>query len=163
MSSDLLIGQPSPNLGPCQSGNWVFGIMESKTQATDSDFCAFLATIEPAQKRHDAEKLAAILSRISNADPALWGPNMVGFGLYHYRYESGRTGTSFRLGFSPRKDHLVLYLCDGLLDLESLAVPLGKVKIGKACLYIKRLSDINETALEALIETALVRSLATYP
>lgn len=137
--------------------------MENKPIATDSGVESFLATIESEQRRKDAERLAALMEQISGLGPTLWGSSMIGFGRYHYRYDSGHSGETFRLGFSPRKDSLVLYLGTALPDAPELLARLGKFKTGKACLYIKKLADIDEAVLRKLIEQALAQSLTHYP
>ena len=84
-----------------------------KTVATDVDVAAFIAAVEPAVRRADAERLCALMSRLSGEPPRLWGPTIIGFGRYRYRYDSGRTGEMCRIGFSPRKATLVIYIVDG--------------------------------------------------
>lgn len=120
----------------------------NKTTETDSDVAVFLAAVEPSERREDGEKLIALMQAVSEQPPRLWGPSIIGFGSYHYRYDSGREGDASRIAFSPRKAELVLYL-SGISDED--CVPLGKHKRGKGCLYIKRLSGIDMGVLEALI------------
>lgn len=120
----------------------------NKTIETDNDVATFLAAVEPSERREDGERLAALMQAVSGQPPRLWGPSIIGFGSYHYRYDSGREGDATRIAFSPRKAELVLYL-SGISDED--CVPLGKHKRGKGCLYIKRLSGIDMGVLEALI------------
>ena len=137
--------------------------MENKTKAAETSVETFLAAIEPEQRRKDAERLAALMGQVSGLDPTLWGSNMIGFGRYHYRYDSGHSGETFRIGFSPRKESLVLYLGTALPDAPELLARLGKFKTGKACLYIKKLADVDEPLLRTLIEQALAQSLTRHP
>lgn len=136
---------------------------ENKTKPTGADVEAFLAAVEPEAKRRDAEALCAMMRRATGKPPVLWGPSMVGFGRYRYRYPSGREGESFRVGFSPRKANLVVYIVDGFEHYASLKANLGKFKTGKSCLYINTLADVDRKVLETLI-TASVKSMAAkYP
>lgn len=136
---------------------------ENKTRPTAADVDAFLAAIEPAAKRKDAETICAMMRRVSGEAPALWGPSMVGFGLYRYKYESGHSGESFRTGFSPRKANLVLYIVDGLDAHAALLARLGKFKTGKSCLYINKLADVDVPVLEALVTESVARMDRKYP
>lgn len=136
---------------------------KNKTKPTEADVDAFLAAVEPETKRRDAEAICAMMGSAAGEPPVLWGPSMVGFGRYRYRYPSGREGESFRVGFSPRKANLVVYIVDGIEHYASLTARLGKFKTGKSCLYINTLADVDRTVLETLI-TASVKSMAAkYP
>ncbi|MCB0638167.1 MAG: DUF1801 domain-containing protein [Lewinella sp.] len=126
-----------------------------KTKPTGEDVQAFLATIDNEQKRQDAEALMEIMGRLTGAEARLWGPSIIGFGDYHYRYESGREGDWFLVGFSPRKANLTLYIMSGFSRYEELMGQLGKFKTGKSCLYVKKLADINQAVLEALINASI--------
>ena len=121
---------------------------ENKTTETMADVAAYLDTVEPAERQADGRVVAALMARLSGESPRLWGPSIIGFGRYHYRYDSGREGDASRIAFSPRKAELVLYL-SGISDED--CEPLGKHRRGKGCLYIKRLSGIDMDVLEALI------------
>ncbi len=139
---------------------------DTKTFATDVDVEAFLAQVEPQTKRDDARTIAAMMEQIAGVGPRMWGPSMVGYGSYHYQYESGREGDAFRLGFSPRKDALTLYLlgCDGDSGAPSaLLDQLGKHKTGKACLYIKKLADVDVNVLEELVRLSWDEMAERYP
>jgi hypothetical protein len=103
------------------------------------------------------------MERLSGEPPALWGPSIVGFGTYHYRYESGREGDMPRIGFSPRARELVLYLIGGFPRHQELMDRLGRHRTGKSCLYIKSLDDVDRDVLEALIVEALDHMRAAYP
>jgi hypothetical protein len=124
---------------------------ENKTQATDASVDAFLAKVEPEQRRADGRVLLDMMVRLTGEQPILWGPSIVGFGSVHYRYESGREGDICRIGFSPRKAQLVLYLAATLPGRDALLAKLGKHSLGKGCLYIKTLADVDGTVLEDLI------------
>lgn len=132
----------------------------NKTIETSADADAFLDRIDPPERREDGRALATLMARLSSEPPRLWGPSIIGFGRYHYRYDSGREGEMCRIGFSPRKAELVLYLA-GLSDVD--LAPLGRHRRGKACLYIKRLADIDEAVLEALILQSLDHMDRSYP
>ncbi len=139
--------------------------MPNKTQPSSTSVDAFLATAASPSVAADAQVLVELLARITGELPVMWGPSMVGFGRYHYVYESGREGDSFRVGFSPRKAQLVVYLMPGYLfdDLHELLARLGPHKVGKACLYVKRLSDVDLGVLEELVREGLKRLEAVYP
>jgi hypothetical protein len=132
----------------------------NKTIETDSDAAAFLAAVEPPDRREDGLALAALMQTVSGEPPRLWGPSIIGFGRYHYRYDSGREGDASRIAFSPRKAELVLYL-SGISDED--CVPLGKHRRGKGCLYIKRLSGIDMAVLEALIVQSWAYMAENHP
>lgn len=127
---------------------------------TDNDVTAFLTAVEPPERREDGERLAALMQAVSGHPPRLWGSSIIGFGRYHYRYDSGREGDASRITFSPRKAELVLYL-PGLSDED--CVPLGKHRRGKGCLYIKRLPAIDLGVLEVLIRQSWQYMADNYP
>ena len=124
---------------------------ENKTRATDASVDAFLAAVEPEQRRADGRILLDMMTRITGEPPALWGPSIIGFGSEHYRYESGREGDMPRIGFSPRKAQLVLYLATSLPERDALLARLGKHSTGKSCLYVTKLADVDMAVLEELI------------
>ncbi len=129
---------------------------QNKTVATKASAAAFIAKINPPAKRADAEVLAALMKKITKAEPKMWGPTMVGFGSYHYKYESGREGDALALGFSPRAQAFSIYLMPGYHDdLQPLFDKLGKHKMTKACLYVKQLADIDMKVLEQLMRASL--------
>jgi len=123
----------------------------NKTQATDASVDTFLAKVEPEQRRADGRVLLGMMARITGEPPVLWGPSIIGFGNVHYRYESGREGDMCRIGFSPRRAQLVLYLAASLPGRDALLSRLGKHSLGKGCLYITKLADVDRAALEDLI------------
>lgn len=124
--------------------------MANKTQETRASVDAFLAKIKPAAKRQDCQTLRELMARVSGQPARMWGPSIIGFGVRHYRYESGREGDICKIGFSPRAQALVLY---GLDVADALS--LGKCKTGKGCLYIKTLADVDAKKLEAMIRRSL--------
>lgn len=136
---------------------------EQKTKRTAANVNAFLAGVEPEQRRRDAIALAEMMTRITGEQPAMWGDSMVGYGVYHYKYASGHSGHAFRTGFSPRKANLVVYLMPGFQAADALLKRLGKYKIGKSCLYINKLGDVDSGALEELIRAAFAAMREKYP
>ena len=136
---------------------------ELKTRATGVDVDAFLDGVADPGRREDAKKLRATMERISGYPAKMWGPSIVGFGRYHYRYDSGHEGEMARIGFSPRAKELVLYLIGGFPRHQALMDRLGKYRNGKSCLYVKRLSDVDEAVLESLIAEGLDYMREKYP
>nr|WP_314442228.1 DUF1801 domain-containing protein [uncultured Sphingomonas sp.] len=123
---------------------------DTKTKPTLADVTTFLDAVEPPVRREDGRTLRALFEQVSGEPATLWGPSIIGFGSYHYRYASGHEGDAPRIGFSPRKGSLVFYLhhYDGYdADLSRL----GKHKPGKGCLYVNRLSDVDADVLESMI------------
>ncbi len=135
----------------------------NKTVATSTDVTAFIERVTDEQQRADAHVIAAMMARLSGAQPKMWGPSIIGFGRYHYKYDSGREGTSLRIGFSPRKGQTVIYLIDGYSNRAEQLARLGKHKLGKSCLYIKRLSDVDIAVLEEMVVGTLAYMAKTYP
>lgn len=113
---------------------------ELKTKPSDGDVDAFLDAVPDERRRHDAKAVCALMSDVSGEEPRMWGTAMVGFGRYSYTYASGRSGEWFAVGFSPRKASLVVYLMDGYEQRSGMLSRLGKHSVGKACLYVKRLT-----------------------
>ncbi len=136
---------------------------ENKTQATSADVTAFIDGVADETQRADAHEIAAMMARLSGAPAKMWGPSIIGFGSYHYKYDSGREGDSLRIGFSPRKGQTVLYLIDGYAGKEAQLARLGKHKLGKSCLYIKRLSDVDVGVLEEMVVETLAYMADKYP
>lgn len=126
---------------------------ELKTHATDASVDAFIASAQPAGRREDAYVLLDIMQRVSGAEPLMWGPSIVGFGSYHYRYASGHEGDMAVFGFSPRKGAMSVY---GLhfYDDVSLLEGLGPYRVGKGCLYLGRFSKLDLEVLERACRTA---------
>ena len=136
---------------------------ENKTKQTEIAVDDFLAAVPDPQRREDAKTLRAMMERISGYKARMWGPSIVGFGQYRYQYDSGHKGEMARIGFSPRARELVLYLMGGFPRHQELMDRLGKYRTGKACLYVKKLSDIDEAVLEALIGESLEYMRQAYP
>ncbi|TKC13235.1 DUF1801 domain-containing protein [Pedobacter polaris] len=129
---------------------------KNKTTTTDDDVIEFIhAFAETAQKQEDSMALIQLMQRVSGHPPKMYGPSIVGFGNYHYKYASGHEGDAPLLGFSPRKAAISLYVYTGLKEHEPLLSQLGKFKMGKACIYANKLSDINQQALETLMKTTI--------
>ena len=128
---------------------------ENKTRPTEASVSDFLDAVVPDRRREDARTLDLLFREVTGWAPCLWGPSMVGYGSYHYRYETGREGDFLATGFSPRKAHLVLYILPGYDDYGGLLADLGKHKLGKSCLYINRLSDVDAGVLGRLIRAGL--------
>ena len=128
---------------------------EAKTQRTKRSVDAFLNTIPDEQKRKDAFTIVDIMRKATKAEPVMWGSNIVGFGIYRYKYASGREGEWPLTGFSPRKQNLTLYIMSGFEEYDELLKSLGKFKTGKACLYIKQLDDIDLPTLRKLIKQSV--------
>lgn len=136
--------------------------LELKTRPTESSVDAFIDAVPDARKREDAKAVRAMMERITGEPAVMWGPGIVGFGTY--RYECGKDwGEMCRLGFSPRKAELVLYVLTESEGQDAFLARLGKHKTGKSCLYIKRLSDVDEAVLEALTVHALDYMQRKYP
>lgn len=126
---------------------------ENKTKPTSVNVDDFIAAIPDATKRADAQRLVQIHREITGKPPVMWGPTMIGFGQYHYKYASGREGDAMAAGFSPRSNALTIYLMENYVEKHpELLAKLGPYKTGKVCLYIKRLSDVDESVLRELIK-----------
>lgn len=130
---------------------------ELKTKATKASVEAFINGVDDEGRREDCRTLMKIMSRITKADPVMWGGSIVGFGTYHYVYDSGREGDWFMVGFSPRKKNFSIYLMGGLEHQSDNLARLGKHKTGKGCLYINRLSDINLDVLTTMVKAAVAK------
>jgi hypothetical protein len=124
---------------------------ENKTKATAASVADYIEAIADDAKRKDAKVLVKMLQKATGEKPKLWEPSIIGFGSYHYKYESGREGDMPLVGFSPRKSASVLYGLNGADESDSLLSRLGKHTTGGGCIYIKKLTDIDATVLEALI------------
>ncbi|MHA7878929.1 MAG: DUF1801 domain-containing protein [Saccharospirillum sp.] len=136
---------------------------DNKTQPTDASIEDYLAAIEDPKRRQDCATLVSIMSEITGEPPVLWGSSMVGFGTYHYRYESGREGDFMVSGFASRARDISIYLMASNDDQPTLLAKLGKHKMGRACLYIKRLSDIDLSVLRELITQSVNEMHRRYP
>ncbi|QDX27775.1 DUF1801 domain-containing protein [Sphingomonas suaedae] len=136
---------------------------EIKTKPTPADVAAFIDAVEPPVRREDAKTACAMLERITGEKPAMWGPSIIGFGSYHYRYESGHEGDMCRLGFSPRKAELVFYMLTDRAGEAGDLARLGRHRTGKSCLYIKKLADVDLAVLEEMATAAWDHMNAKYP
>ena len=123
---------------------------ETKTKPTQVEVDDFIASVEKPVRRADAVILREMMERVTGERATMWGPTIVGFGAYHYRYASGHEGDSCRVGFSPRSANLVLYV-GGFPEYEALLARLGKHKRSKACLYLNRLADVDLDVLEEIV------------
>jgi hypothetical protein len=128
---------------------------ELKTKPTDESVTEFLSKVENDKRRTDCHAVLEMMRQVTGAEPKIWGKSMIGFGRYRYRYESGREGEWFLTGFSPRKSDLTLYVMPGYEPYEELMDRLGKHKRGKACLYLKKLEDVDLSVLRELLERSV--------
>jgi len=133
-----------------------------KTKRTDESVDAFLDSVVDESRLKDCRRVLEIMKRVTGEEPRMWGPSMIGFGTYHYRYASGREGDWFITGFSPRKNDLTLYIMSGFSRFDDLTSRLGQYKTGKSCLYIKRLSEVDEAVLEELVAESVSYMRETY-
>ncbi len=128
---------------------------ELKTKETDVRVEKFLNQVKDATRRADSFAVSAMMKKITGLEPKMWGPSIVGFGSYHYKYASGHEGDMCLVGFSPRKQSISLYFCGSLDSKKVLLEKLGKHETGGGCLYIKKLSDIDEKVLGQLIKGSI--------
>lgn len=135
----------------------------NKTVATGASVAAFLAGVKDPVRAADVRTLMAIMRRVSGKSPRMWGPSIVGFGSYHYVYDSGREGDMLRLGFSPRASALTLYIMGGFPRYATLMRRLGRYTTGNSCLYLKRLADVDLSVLEELIRASWAFMAVRYP
>jgi hypothetical protein len=124
---------------------------EPKTKKTDASVEEFLNGVENEKQRADSFAILGVMREVTGEEPAMWGPSIVGFGNYRYKYASGREGEWPVVGFSPRKRYLTLYIVDGFDGYESLLEKLGKYRTGKSCLYVNKLDDVDLPTLRELI------------
>ena len=129
----------------------VFSVAEPKTQKSDASVADFLAAVADPKRRADAQAVTALMTEVTGASPTMWGTSIVGFGSYRYRYGSGREGDWPAVGLSPRKQALTIYVSTGFDGYADFLARLGPHSIGKSCLYIKRLSDVDEKVLGDLV------------
>lgn len=136
---------------------------DDKTQPTEVSVSDYLMSVEHPTRRADAIALDELFQRVTGFEPRMWGPTMVGYGRYHYVYDSGREGDCLATGFAPRKANLVLYIMPGYTDFGNILDRLGKYKKGKACLYINKLADVDMSVLEELIRAGLDDLATSWP
>jgi hypothetical protein len=127
----------------------------NKTTVTLESPAAFLDRVEPARRREDGKALLTFFADVTGFTPVMWGPSMIGYGRYHYVYASGREGDFLATGFSPRKANLSIYILPGYQDYSEILSRLGKHKLGKSCLYVTKLADIDMDVLAELIRAGL--------
>ncbi|SNY71344.1 DUF1801 domain-containing protein [Paractinoplanes atraurantiacus] len=125
-----------------------------KTTPNDASVAAFVAAVADPKRRADAETVCALMTEATGEQPQMWGTSIIGFGRYHYRYASGQEGDWPAVGLSPRKQALTLYVSAGFAEYDDLLARLGPHSTGKSCLYLKRLTDIDEQALRELVTAA---------
>lgn len=136
---------------------------KNKTEETQENVYDFIEHFCKSEtKKADALKLVEIMSATTGFEPRMWGPSIIGFGSYNYKYASGHGGTAPLVGFSPRKTAVSLYVYTGLEEHSPLLEGLGKYKRGKACIYVNKLSDINEAVLKELIKATIAFLHKTY-
>lgn len=128
---------------------------ENKTKPAKLSVTTFVNGIEDKQQRADVKKVATMMQKATGSRAKMWGSNIVGYGEYHYKYESGREGDAMLIGYSPRKQALSIYVMPGFSTFTALLKKLGKHKIGSSCLYVKRLSDIDEEVLQKIIDSSV--------
>lgn len=136
---------------------------ETKTRPTGASINAYLASRASPEQRKDCKAIMAMCKRVTKQPPRMWGPSMVGYGSYSYKYDSGHAGEAFLTGFAVRGKDLVLYLCADTPQQLQRRAKLGKHSMGKSCLYFKRLADLDAKVLEALITGSVAELKRRYP
>jgi Domain of unknown function (DU1801) len=140
---------------------------EAKTKARDASVDEFIAAVADARRREEAGVIDAMHRRVTGCAPQMWGPSIIGYGSYHYRYDSGHKGTTCRGGFSPRKTAMTVYLmgntCNHRAEADALFARLGQHSLGKVCLYIKRLDQVDLAVLEQLVALSWHCMNEVYP
>jgi Domain of unknown function (DU1801) len=133
---------------------------ENKTKPTKTSVPAFIDAIPDQTRRADAKTLLKLMKTATGETPKMWGPSIIGFGSYHYKYETGREGDMPLAGFSPRKAATVIYITQGFPGADQLLAKLGSHSTGKACLYIKKLADVDQEVLETLVVKSVAAAKA---
>ena len=136
---------------------------ELKTKPTDESVVAFLNAVEKDQQREDSFAIMELMREVTGEEPEMWGPSIVGYGRYSYKYASGREGEWMTVGFSPRKGKTTLYIMSGFDAYEDLLSKLGKYTTGKSCLYIKKLEDVDQEILKELVRESVDHMKKTNP
>lgn len=131
---------------------------ELKTKPTSADVEKFLNSIENEKRKKDTFVILDLMKKITKEEPKMWGPSIIGFDSYHYKYESGREGDWFLTGFSPRKTNFSIYIMSGFKEFDKLLSKLGKHKTGSSCLYINKLEDVDLSILKKMV-TLSVRKM----
>ena len=135
---------------------------QRKTTQNEADVNVFLDAVENPRRRSDARQLLDLMQAVTGEPPKMWGSSIVGFGRYHYRYASGREGDSLVVGFSPRKQNLVIYIMPGFSDYGEILGRLGKFRTGKSCLYVNKLDDVDLELLEELVRQSVTEMKRRY-
>ncbi|MDR7212525.1 DUF1801 domain-containing protein [Flavobacterium piscis] len=136
---------------------------KNKTTETEKSVTDFINTVEDVTKRNDAFELARLMQVQTGFDAKMWGAAIIGFGSYHYKYDSGHEGDAPLVGFSPRKDAISLYLYPSFENKEELLLKLGKHKAGKGCIYIKKIADIEVEILKKMISLSVENLIKLHP
>lgn len=136
---------------------------KNKTNETQNSVTAFIEAVPDQVKQHDSWQLIEIMQKLTGCEPKMWGPSIIGFGSYHYKYASGHEGDAPLAGFSPRKDAISLYLWPTFDAKETLLQNFGKFKAAKSCIYIKKLADIDLKVLEELVALSIKEVKILYP
>ncbi len=135
---------------------------QNKTRPTGAAVDDYLDAVENETRREDAKAVKALMERVTGEPAVMWGSSIVGFGEYHYKYESGREGDFMLVGFAPRKANLVLYIIAGFSAYDALLKKLGKHKTGKSCLYVNKLADLDMEVLEELVARSVAHMREKY-
>ncbi len=135
---------------------------ENKTQKTQASVKAFIDAVENEARRADAKAIDKMLREISGEKPAMWGPSIVGYGSFHYKHQNGREGDMCRIGFSPRKANMVVYIVQGFKEYAPLLKKLGKHKTGGSCLYVNKLADVDAAVLREIATRAWIWMARKY-
>lgn len=137
---------------------------KNKTQATTQNVDKFIENfVNSEQKKRDSHALIKLMKEVTGCEPKIWGSSIIGFGTYHYKYASGHEGDAPLLGFSPRKAAFSLYVYSGMEEHQNLLEDLGKFKMGKACIYVKKLEDIELNELKNIMKATLAFLKTAYP
>ena len=134
----------------------------NKTVPSKEDVYTFIDAVEHPRRKRDAQALCAMMETLTGEKPVMWGESLIGFGQYHYQYESGREGDFFLTGFAPRKTNMVVYIMPGFEPYKDLTDKLGKYKTGRSCLYINKLEDVDMKVLEKLIKKSVADMKKMY-
>jgi hypothetical protein len=136
---------------------------KNKTTKTEQNVYDFIKGVESETKRDDSRRLIDIMTQLTGEKPYMYGPSIVGFGNYHYKYATGREGDAPLAGFSPRKDAIALYVAPDFPEKEKLVEKLGKCKVAVSCIYVKKLDDIDEAVLKKMITASMKHVRKMYP
>jgi hypothetical protein len=139
------------------------GMAKNKTVETENSVAEFLAVISDVKRREDSTFVIDLLSKLSGFEPKMWGSSIVGFGIYHYKYESGHSGNAPLAGLASRKNALTVYLASNFEEKEALLSQLGKHKSSKSCLYIQKIEDIDIDILSQLVQKSIEQIRELYP